>query len=52
MFDLRISGRSIEAFSREIGFSLTSKAEKLAVLLSEHSFYTTKTNARLVRDDR
>ncbi len=49
MFDLRISGRSIEAFSREIGFSLTSKAEKLAVLLSEHSFYTTNTNARLVQ---
>ena len=48
MHDLRISGRSIEKFSAAIGFSVQSKAEKLAVLLSEHSFYSTKTTARLV----
>ena len=48
MFDLRISGRSIERFAAAIGFSLQSKAEKIAILLSEHTFYATKMPVQLV----
>ncbi len=48
MYDLRISGRSIDAYSRAVGFSVQAKAEKLAVVLSEHTFYSTSMTARLV----
>ena len=48
MYDLRITGTSIDAFERRVGFSLLPKAFALAGMLESHRFYTTKTHARLV----
>ncbi len=38
MFDLRISSAAIAVFAREIGFSISTKANKLNALSSNHSF--------------
>ncbi len=47
-YDLRISGRSVEAFASSIGFSLPSKADALAGALAEHVRYRTDETVRLV----
>ncbi|MDQ4027853.1 MAG: ribonucleoside-diphosphate reductase [Actinomycetota bacterium] len=49
-FDLRISGPNIATFHREVGFSLTRKACKLELLVSEHSFYRSKAERLAGRD--
>jgi len=48
MFDLRISSQSIETFARSIGFSLPSKAQKLATCVTGHRRYATDEDVRLV----
>jgi ribonucleoside-diphosphate reductase alpha chain len=40
-FQLRITGRSLEAFAREVGFTLPSKAEKLQRIVEQHERYVT-----------
>ena len=47
MFDLRITGRSLEAFATEIGFDHPTKATKLAAAVSEHTRYRTDETVRL-----
>ncbi len=47
-YDLRISGRSLEAFATYVGFSLPSKADALGRVLGEHVRYHTDETARLV----
>jgi len=46
-YDLRITGRSLRRFADEIGFSLHSKAARLALALTRGQ-YKTDTTARLV----
>ncbi len=48
MFDLRISGESIETFARAIGIGLPSKAEKLARCVRDHRPDAADTDIRLV----
>jgi ribonucleotide reductase alpha subunit len=48
LYDLRISSHDIAAFAREIGFSLPSKASKLAQLLATRNFGTARRTVRLV----
>ena len=48
MFELRITGRSIAGFAREIGFDVQHKSDKLAALLSGHRFYDKSREVRLV----
>jgi ribonucleoside-diphosphate reductase alpha chain len=47
-YDLRITGRSVRRFADEIGFSLHSKAERLARVLMNDQ-YRTDTTVRLVQ---
>jgi ribonucleoside-diphosphate reductase alpha chain len=47
MFDLRITGRSIERFADAIGFSIPHKVETLRHVLTAHRRYSTDTTVRL-----
>jgi ribonucleoside-diphosphate reductase alpha chain len=47
-YQLRISGRSVQTFAAEIGFSLSSKAARLERIVTEHSAYATDETVRLV----
>ena len=38
-YDLRISGRSVRQFAARVGFTSSTKQQKLDVLLIEHDFY-------------
>jgi ribonucleoside-diphosphate reductase alpha chain len=48
MFDLRISGRSIEAFEHHVGFGLSRKAGILRGMIRDHRRYDTDDTVRLV----
>jgi ribonucleoside-diphosphate reductase alpha chain len=48
LYDLRIANQSIAMFEDHIGFGVPTKALKLATLLTDHAFYTTKRTVRLL----
>ncbi|MGH9276610.1 MAG: LAGLIDADG family homing endonuclease, partial [Acidimicrobiales bacterium] len=48
MFDLRVSGASIVNFAEAVGFSLPTKAAKLASLLDERNLRDVSVHARLI----
>ncbi len=48
MFDLRISSRSIAAFAQHVGFSVPTKADRLAHLLATHRFNAVRETVRLI----
>ncbi len=47
-FDLRITGRSMQRFAAEIGFSLSRKAATLRTSVTAHDAYDVDTSIRLV----
>src|SRR5205085_1423285 len=49
LYDLRITGTSVERFGETVGFGLLRKAAKLATLLETRTLYHPRTIARLVR---
>ncbi len=48
MFDLRITGRSVERFADSVGFAVPAKSNALDRVLGEHRRYSTDTSVRLV----
>jgi ribonucleoside-diphosphate reductase alpha chain len=48
LYDLRISGRSVQAFAAHIGFTLPRKAEKLRTALVAHAQHHSDQTLRLV----